>query len=76
MKDSAVYIYVGEGLGVPGLPHRITPAEAEALGCDDLLKAAIENGSYKAEQPAAQFTNTTHTNPSPPLQRAKKVTEE
>ena len=74
MKDSAVYIYVGEGLGVPGLPHRITQAEAESLGCADLLKAAIENGSYKAEQstpnPKLQTPNVD------PPQRTKKVTEE
>lgn len=43
-----VYKYVGNGLGVPGLPHEISDREAEKLGVSDVLRAAIENGSYKA----------------------------
>lgn len=40
------YKFVGEGMGVPGLPHEISAEEAESLGVSELLKAAIENGSY------------------------------
>ena len=61
MKDSTIYIYVGEGLGVPGLPHRITPAEAEALGVAELFKAAIENGSYEPETAKAAVESVTGT---------------
>lgn len=40
------YKFVGEGEGVPGLPHQITDAEAEALGVADILSAALANGNY------------------------------
>lgn len=42
------YEYVGDGLGVPGLPHQLSTADAEALGVLDLLAAAVHNGSYVA----------------------------
>jgi len=42
------YHFVGWGLGVPGLPHVISFAEAEKIGAGavELLKAAIANGNY------------------------------
>lgn len=40
------YKYVGDGLGVPGLPHEISDEEAQEQGVSELLHAAIENGSY------------------------------
>lgn len=43
------YRYVGDGLGIPGLPHEITDEEAVELGLSELLKAAVENGSYQPE---------------------------
>jgi len=43
------YIFCGEGLGVPGLPHRVSKSEAQALGVLDLLEGAINNGNYKPE---------------------------
>lgn len=46
-----VYKYRGDGLGVPGLPHQITQAEAEQLGVAELLAEAIAAGVYApAEQ--------------------------
>lgn len=45
----ATYIYdTSKGAGVPGLPHTITDEEAKELGLTELLKQAIENGTYKA----------------------------
>lgn len=41
------YQYVGDGLGVPGLPHQISEEEAKELGLESLLHDAIENGNYK-----------------------------
>lgn len=38
--------YVGNGAGVPGLPHEITDEGAKALGVEELLKEAVNNGSY------------------------------
>ena len=40
------YKYVGDGMGVPGLPHEISDDEAAALGVSEILDAAIKNGSY------------------------------
>ena len=41
------YIYVGKGTGIPGLPHKITEAEAKERGVSDILKDAIAAGNYK-----------------------------
>lgn len=46
------YEYVGDGLGIPGLPHQLSTATAEALGLLDLLAAAVHNGSYVARAAA------------------------
>lgn len=35
-----------KGDGVPGLPHEITDEEAKARGLDEILKAAVANGTY------------------------------
>lgn len=43
------YQYVGDGAGVPGLPHVINDAEAAALGVTELLQQAVANGSYAPE---------------------------
>jgi len=40
------YIYVGNGAGVPGLPHEITDEEAQELGVEDVLRDALNNGAY------------------------------
>ena len=40
------YKFVGDGLGVPGLPAEIDYDEAQRSGVVPLLQAAIENGNY------------------------------
>jgi len=40
------YKYIGDGAGVPGLPHEITDEAAKALGVTEILDGAIKNGSY------------------------------
>lgn len=40
------YRFVGEGMGVPGLPHEVTDEEAAALGMSEILDEAVKNGSY------------------------------
>lgn len=40
------YKFVGNGMGVPGLPHEITDDEAKELGVVEILKDAIANGNY------------------------------
>ena len=47
---NAIYAFVGEGEGIPGLPHELTIAEAEASGMADILAAAIERGTYRAKK--------------------------
>lgn len=56
----AKYKFVGDGLGVPGLPHEITDEEAKALGdsgyhdekgkpisMHQILMDAVKAGNYK-----------------------------
>ena len=42
------YIFVGNGAGVPGLPHEITQAEIDQFNPDELAiwQAALDNGLY------------------------------
>jgi hypothetical protein len=42
----AFYKFVGDGVGVPGLPHQISDVQAVSLGVVDILESAIRNGSY------------------------------
>lgn len=46
-QSEEVYQYVGDGAGVPGLPHEISALQAREMGLIDLLDAAIENGTYQ-----------------------------
>jgi hypothetical protein len=40
------YVFVGEGMGVPGLAHEISDEEAAEQGVTELLQTAVGNGSY------------------------------
>lgn len=50
------FAYVGDGLGVPGLPSPITMSEAQAVGLGDLLAQALENGAFAPIGPAIERT--------------------
>lgn len=54
------YKFVGNGAGVPGLPHEITDEEAAALGVTDTLRQAVENGNYQAVTVAALKSKSAH----------------
>jgi hypothetical protein len=41
------YRFVGEGAGVPGLPHELSESEAWRLGVGGLLADALASGIYK-----------------------------
>lgn len=41
------YKFIGDGMGVPGLPHEITDDEALELDVVELLEDAISNGNYE-----------------------------
>jgi hypothetical protein len=41
------YRFIGEGAGVPGLPHELTDREAVMLGVEALLAQALELGTYE-----------------------------
>ena len=58
------YKYVGDGAGVPGLPHEISDEEAEALGVTELLMAALENGSYVKIEQSADLLSQSSDQPS------------
>lgn len=45
----AVYKFIGEGAGVPGLPHVVSDEYAEKMGVADVLKAAVKAGVYVAQ---------------------------
>ena len=56
--------YVGNGMGVPGLPHLVSDDEAALLGVLHILNEAIKNGNYvetpsalRASPPNAESTN-------------------
>ena len=59
------FVYVGDGLGIPGLPHNISDAEAEAQGLAELLTAAIAQGAYR-ELPTGE------NDAAPPARRKPK----
>lgn len=44
------YQFIGEGKGVPGLPHELTEVEAQELGVETLLADALANGLYEVIQ--------------------------
>jgi hypothetical protein len=46
LPEKTNYRFCGNGLGVPGLAHELTRAEAEAQGVLELLEACIEIGVY------------------------------
>ena len=51
MKDKpVVYVFVGDGLGVPGLAREISQEQAEAEGVGALLADAIAAGVYVEKQ--------------------------
>ena len=46
--EDGEFIFIGKGIGVPGLPHRIHTEEARAWGISlDILAAAVEAGTYR-----------------------------
>lgn len=44
--DEIVYQYVGDGLGIPGLPHVITRRDAALMHVEELLTVSIQLGQY------------------------------
>ena len=50
------YKYVGDGAGVPGLPHVVTEDEAKMLGVEELLKQAVAVGVYQEVKPMKPAT--------------------
>lgn len=55
--EDKVYEFCGTGLGIPGLPHKITEREAKALNVLDLLNAAIKSGVYREIRRPAVIKN-------------------
>ena len=51
------YKFVGNGMGVPGLPHEISDDEARELGVEEILKESVKNGNY-AETPPLPLPKT------------------
>src|SRR3990167_7087585 len=55
MSDK-VYVYIGDGAGIAGLPNIVSEQEAKDAGVLDLLKDAIKAGKYivKPDKPAKE----------------------
>lgn len=66
--QSPTYKYVGDGAGIPGLPHIVTTAEAAELGETDVLQAAIQNGDYIPTEAAASLETTETMEPNEPAE--------
>jgi hypothetical protein len=49
LEPGVIYRFCGNGLGIPGLPHEVTPAQAKELGLLAVLQAAVANGNYQAK---------------------------
>lgn len=45
-----IYKYIGDGAGIPGLPHAIPEDEAAEYGA--VFQSALEAGAYKLESSA------------------------
>jgi len=67
------YLYVGNGMGVPGLPHEVSEDEAAELGVLHILNDAIENGSYVLVDAGL---NTGREDPAPTRPPVTKVKKE
>jgi hypothetical protein len=52
IDPQAVYYFQGPGLGIAGLPHQVSLAQADALGLRLDLEAAIASGTYQPQEPA------------------------
>lgn len=46
------YQYVGDGMGLPGLPNVVTDDEAKEAGVLDLLENAVQVGVYVEVKPS------------------------
>lgn len=50
LRPKTNYIFIGEGMGLPGLPHRITPEmRAASPEYELLLTEAVAAGQYVSE---------------------------
>ena len=45
--EDGEFIFIGKGIGVPGLPHKVHTEEAKAWAIGDELAAAVEAGTYR-----------------------------
>lgn len=46
MAEEKIYVFIGEGAGIPGLPHEVTKAEAAVRKVGDVLEEALKKGVY------------------------------
>lgn len=68
MKNEKVYEFVGEGAGIPGLPHQVTKEEAKNRKVGELLEIAIKKGVY-AEKKSEIKTEPGRTEPVEKLKK-------
>ena len=66
------YKFIGDGAGVPGLPHEIPEKEAAQYG--DLLQSAIDAGLYEPDGSSAVGADL-RVRPDEPTKRKSKASE-
>jgi hypothetical protein len=49
-SNADVWVFCGDGMGIAGLPHRVTAKQAQELGLLSELEAGIQSGVYKPEK--------------------------
>lgn len=62
------YIFIGNGMGVPGLPHELTDKDAVELDVVALLEEAVKNGNY-------EVVSDPHPSLLPEKEKGKKAKE-
>lgn len=57
---SKTYQYIGDGRGVPGLPHKLTDEDVMRLGVERLLADALKAKTYEVVKTATVVAAVEH----------------
>ena len=67
LRPKTIYVFIGEGLGLPGLPHRITPEmRTQSPEYELLLSEAVAAGLYVSEGSKAGAAASAAETPAEP----------
>lgn len=68
-----IYIYKGDGAGIPGLPHRVTDEDRKSFApeAEKQFQSALEAGVYVAESSGGVYAESNVSKP----RKTKAVTQ-